>query len=220
MEDQLVHNEGLSGHDITIILIIICIVGLQVYVFYKTYLKINLFKAILPKSNSFKTVKIYVGEDEITQVTIEEINSNLERYKHSNLDDRLWQERDNHVDGLSKVDDSQSQIRERGQSVGVDPIGKILHGLPDSKGGLKKEEDKEKSIYTIECKEDCTFYISIDGKYLGTAIFEIEDYIDFACEYDVPPNSSTKGIKVKQHGVVEKDGDGWRIIKKCKIEFV
>ncbi|MEC4114061.1 hypothetical protein VSO92_08075 [Myroides pelagicus] len=143
-----------------------------------------------------------------------------EREKLSKERNDLASENSELKNELNTFKSSQSQIREKSKGVVSDPIGKVLYGSPDNKGGLKKEEDEEKSIYTIECKEDCTFYISIDGKYLGAAIFGIADYIDFACEYDVPPNSSTKGINVMEHGAVEKEGDGWRIIKKCKIEFV
>ncbi|MEC4114059.1 hypothetical protein VSO92_08065 [Myroides pelagicus] len=205
MEGQLVHNEGLNGHDIIIIFIIICIVGLQVYVFYKTYLKINLFKAILPESNSFKIVKIYVSEDEITQVTIEEIYNNLEKYKSPNL-----------VNQLNQIVEDQETIQEEEFLYFKHPNNIDEFDIQCLK--------KSKAIYCLSVSVAYPDYanfelINVESSILKKILDSPEVFLDRACFYEgeIPVNVS--GIEVIRQGTAILENGKWKIEHPCEIVF-
>lgn len=67
-------------HDILIGGLIALIVIIQVLVALKTSSKISLFKSIIPKENSFQTVKVFVPENQIKSIKIDYIFENIKNY--------------------------------------------------------------------------------------------------------------------------------------------
>ncbi|WP_143824794.1 hypothetical protein [Myroides sp. N17-2] len=96
------------------------------------------------------------------------------------------------------------------------------YSIPNQDGIFTAEKSRESSIYSVEYinNNEGIFYIDISDRYLQDAIFEMSTFIDCGCEYTATPSSSTKGIRVLQTGSVINEGGNWRIVEKCKIEFV
>lgn len=96
------------------------------------------------------------------------------------------------------------------------------YSIPNQDGIFTTEKSKESSIYTVEYtgNDEGRFYIDISERLLKDAIFEMSTFIDCGCEYIAKPSSSTKSIKVLQTGSVINESGNWRIVEKCKIEFV
>src|SRR5690554_3591318 len=70
----------MQTHDILIGVVIVLILAVQFTVFGNTLQKINLFKKIIPKSESFKMVKVYIPESKIKSLTVDEILENEHLY--------------------------------------------------------------------------------------------------------------------------------------------
>ncbi|MDM1376346.1 hypothetical protein [Myroides marinus] len=164
-------------------------------------------------------------------------NSNSDREEIKKLKDVLGQfkkEKEELEKRLADTEERLSQfiLRDKVEDLYQTPVEEVVtlssthhikyYSIPDQNGVFKSEKSKEHSIYTIENKKDHigSFYIDIDEKYLKDAIFEINAFIDCGCEYSLPPNNSTKGIRVLQSGIVEREGNDWRIVEKCRIEFI
>ena len=96
------------------------------------------------------------------------------------------------------------------------------YSIPNQDGIFIAEKNRESSIYSVEyiTSNEGIFYIDISDRYLQDAIFEMSTFIDCGCEYTATPSSSTKGIRVLQTGSVINESGNWRIVEKCKIEFV
>ena len=73
-------------HDILIGGLIAIIVIAQILVALNTSRKIALFKAIIPKDNSFETIKVFIPENQIKTVKIDSIFENLEKYTEIPID--------------------------------------------------------------------------------------------------------------------------------------
>jgi hypothetical protein len=67
-------------HDYIIGALIIIIVIVQFTVAITTSKKISLFKTIVPDIDSFETVKVFIREDQIKTITVEEILNNINRF--------------------------------------------------------------------------------------------------------------------------------------------
>ena len=67
-------------HEILIGGLIALIVIVQITVALNTSKKINLFKAIIPDSKNFETVKVYIPESQIKDIRINEILNNIKDY--------------------------------------------------------------------------------------------------------------------------------------------
>ena len=67
-------------HDILIGGLIALIVIIQILVALKTSSKISLFKSIVPKENTFQTVKVFIPENQIKSIKVESIFENLKNY--------------------------------------------------------------------------------------------------------------------------------------------
>ena len=67
-------------HDYIIGALILIIVVAQILVALTTSKKIALFKTILPNANDFETVKVFIREDQIKTITVEEILNNINRF--------------------------------------------------------------------------------------------------------------------------------------------
>lgn len=67
-------------HDYIIGAMILIIVVAQILVALTTSKKIALFKTILPNANEFETVKVFIREDQIKTITVEEILNNINRF--------------------------------------------------------------------------------------------------------------------------------------------
>ena len=67
-------------HDYIIGALIIIIVIVQFMLAISTSKKIALFKTIVPDINSFETVKVFIREDQIKTITVEEILNNINRF--------------------------------------------------------------------------------------------------------------------------------------------
>lgn len=68
-------------HELLIGILIVTIVAIQIYVFITTLDKIKFFKNILPNQGNFKTVKVFIKENEIETVSLVHIFKNIEKYK-------------------------------------------------------------------------------------------------------------------------------------------
>jgi len=75
-------------HNLLIWTIIIVIVIIQFRIYNKAKGKIKTYNRILPAATTFKTVKIFVREDELTDLTLEKLYKNLKEYKNGNLEKR------------------------------------------------------------------------------------------------------------------------------------
>jgi hypothetical protein len=67
-------------HDYIIGALILIIIIVQFTVAIATSKKIALFKTIVPDINSFETVKVFIREDQIKTITVEEILNNINRF--------------------------------------------------------------------------------------------------------------------------------------------
>jgi len=70
----------MNNHFIVIGILMVIIVGLQISVFNSTLNKINLFKSIFPKVKNFKTIKVYIPENQLDEITLDSVWQNLEVY--------------------------------------------------------------------------------------------------------------------------------------------
>lgn len=70
----------MSSHDFVIWMLIGIIVCCQVYVFRHAFQKIKLFNSIFQTSGDFQTIRVYIPEEEIETITIEEINARIDEY--------------------------------------------------------------------------------------------------------------------------------------------
>lgn len=78
----------METHDIIIIILIAVILLFQLRVFSQAKSKISLFNNVIPEQQSFSTIKIYVREDEIEKVSLNEIFDEIEQYKSDDFDRR------------------------------------------------------------------------------------------------------------------------------------
>ncbi len=67
-------------HEFLIGVLIVAIVAIQTFVFIITLDKIKIFKKILPNQENFKTVKVFIKEEDIETVSLEDIFKNLGAY--------------------------------------------------------------------------------------------------------------------------------------------
>lgn len=67
-------------HDFFIILVITAVVALQVYVGFTAWKKIDLYKTIIPEGQNFKTVKVYIREDQVKNIDVNYVLNNLNKY--------------------------------------------------------------------------------------------------------------------------------------------
>ena len=67
-------------HDLLIGGLIALIVIIQILVALQTSRKISLFKSIVPKQNTFETVKVFIPENQIKIIKIESIFENIKNY--------------------------------------------------------------------------------------------------------------------------------------------
>ena len=67
-------------HDYIIGALIVIIVAIQFLVAFTTSKKITLFKSILPTVNNFETVKVFIPEDQIKSIKVEDILNNIGDY--------------------------------------------------------------------------------------------------------------------------------------------
>jgi hypothetical protein len=70
----------MSSHFILIGLLMVLIVGVQIAVFWSTLKKIKRFKSIFPQVSDFRTVKVYIREDQFHTLTPELILKDPESY--------------------------------------------------------------------------------------------------------------------------------------------
>lgn len=76
------------AHDIIIILLIAVILLFQLRVFSQAKSKISLFNNVMPEQNSYKTIKVFVREDEIEKITLNEIFDEIDLYKSDDFEKR------------------------------------------------------------------------------------------------------------------------------------
>lgn len=76
-------------HDILIGGLIAIIVIVQVLVAVGTSRKIALFKRIIPQSDSFETIRVFVPENEIKTVTVAHIFDNIIKYQNASHQSEL-----------------------------------------------------------------------------------------------------------------------------------
>lgn len=67
-------------HDYIIGALIVIIVVIQFLVALTTSKKITLFKSIVPEVNNFETIKVFIPEDQIKTIKVEEILNNVNNY--------------------------------------------------------------------------------------------------------------------------------------------
>lgn len=88
------------NHDIVIASIIGLIVIVQVFIFFTAFEEIKLFKNVFPLSDKFKTIKVYIREDQIATINNKELFNNYTRYLHkpANKDRRTFSIKINEVE--------------------------------------------------------------------------------------------------------------------------
>ncbi|WP_290846855.1 hypothetical protein [Flavobacterium sp.] len=67
-------------HTFLIAFVILVIVAVQLSVLYTAVKKIALFKEIFPFGDAFETVKVYIPEDQIKDVSVDFILNNLNKF--------------------------------------------------------------------------------------------------------------------------------------------
>lgn len=152
---------------------------------------------------------------------LKEINDQLRREKLE-LDNRLT-EMSEQANVQPNVQVQQETLAVPREVVAPAPTKSVkYYSIPNQDGIFIAEKSRESSIYSVEYINDNEgiFYIDISERYLQDAIFEMSTFIDCGCEYTTTPSSSTKGIRVLQTGSVTNESGNWRIVEKCKIEFV
>lgn len=77
----------MNNHFIIIGVLMTIIVGLQIAVFFLALKKIKLFKSVFPTIKKFKTVKLFIPENQINDLTLELIWANIETYSTSPIYD-------------------------------------------------------------------------------------------------------------------------------------
>lgn len=152
---------------------------------------------------------------------LKEINEQL-RVEKNELDNRLI--------AMSEQASVQSNVQPQEEALAAPievaapvPTKSVkYYSIPNQDGIFTAEKSRESSIYSVEYinNNEGIFYIDISDRYLQDAIFEMSTFIDCGCEYTATPSSSTKGIRVLQTGSVINESGNWRIVEKCKIEFV
>lgn len=152
---------------------------------------------------------------------LKEINEQL-RVEKNELDNRLM--------AMSEQANVQSNVQPQEEALTAPievaapvPTKSVkYYSIPNQDGIFTAEKSRESSIYSVEYinNNEGIFYIDISDRYLQDAIFEMSTFIDCGCEYTATPSSSTKGIRVLQTGSVINESGNWRIVEKCKIEFV
>ena len=91
-------------HDILIGGLIAIIVIVQILVALGTSRKIALFKRIIPQSDSFETIRVFVPENEIKTVTVAHIFDNIIKYQNASHQSEL---EGNRVDDVILSNDNQ-----------------------------------------------------------------------------------------------------------------
>lgn len=76
-------------HEILIAVVIIAIVAAQVVVAVSAYKKIDLYKAIIPEAQNFKTVKVYIRESQVKDIKIDYILNNLNKFQGPEATDEV-----------------------------------------------------------------------------------------------------------------------------------
>lgn len=99
---------------------------------------------------------------------------------------------------------------------------KYFYYAPDN--GIFTAESKESdAVYFLEEKSNggVAFELNINDKStFSTLIFSISEYIYSGCSSENSPNEETKDIRIIEQGEAIKTNEGWKITKKCKIEFI
>lgn len=204
-------NEGTtSGHDFLIILIIVCIVALQGWVFYKAYLKINIFKSILPEAKSFKTIKIYVREDKIEGLDLEDVYANLDKYKKNKS---------------QEIGATDTVIETIDTKVTQESITEKYYKMPNNI-----------DVFDVECQsiDQGMYQLSISSQFPDYAEFELINgdevnvgkfltqptlFLDRACVYDGIIPDEVKSIEVIKKGTAMLTDGLWKVEDPCKIVF-
>jgi len=76
-------------HEILIAVVIMAIVAAQVVVAISAYRKIDLYKAIIPEAQNFKTVKVYIRESQVKDIKIDYILNNLNKFQGPETTDEV-----------------------------------------------------------------------------------------------------------------------------------
>lgn len=61
-------------------LLVCAIVAIQLYIFYKTFIQIGIYKKTIPNVTKFRITKLYIPHIDIEKLTPKEILSNIEKY--------------------------------------------------------------------------------------------------------------------------------------------
>lgn len=108
------------------------------------------------------------------------------------------------------------------QSIATVSNKKYFYYAPEN--GIFTAESKESdAVYFLKEKNNggVAFELNINNKStFSTLIFSIKEYIYSGCSSENSPNEETKDIRIIEQGEAIKTNDGWKITKKCKIEFI
>ena len=75
---------NMNPHEIIIGLVIVIIIAIQLFIFLQTRNRINEYKQIL-EGKEFSTIKVFIPENQIENITVEEIMKDIDKYSVNNL---------------------------------------------------------------------------------------------------------------------------------------
>ncbi|MDM1376345.1 hypothetical protein [Myroides marinus] len=209
MEEQLVNDGAGSSHDFLIILLIVCIVGLQVFVFYKAYLKINLFKSILPEANTFKTIKIYVREDQIADLNIAEVYNNLSTYKSKGQQQEKLAKKKKKENTTISIEDELVKYFKMPNNVNVFDVPCV-----------KEEEAMYRLFISSEFPDYAEFELVNGSGFMLERMMDLPDlFINKACTYDGSIPNGISRIEVISKGTAMLENGMWKMENPCKVVF-
>lgn len=208
-------NEGTtSGHDFLIILIIVCIVALQVWVFYKAYLQINVFKSILPEAKSFKTIKIYVREDKIEGLDLEDVYANLDKYKKGGS-----KESSKEID-IETIDEY-VEFEKKEKSTYNIRYFKMPNNVKVFDVPCNRQAEAMYKLYVSKEFPDYAEFELINGKdeMLKRMLHSPKVFIDSGSVYNQVIPLDVQKIEVVKKGTAMLINGFWKVEDPCKIVF-
>ncbi|WP_411836922.1 hypothetical protein [Myroides phaeus] len=136
------------------------------------------------------------------------------KYKELELDNK------NLMNNLPDIEEENKDLVS--QAIATVSSKKYFYYAPDN--GIFTAESKESdAVYFLEEKSNggVVFELNINDKSIfSSLIFNISEYIYSGCSSENSPNEETKDIRIIDQGEAIKTNEGWKITKKCKIEFI
>lgn len=117
-------------HEILIYFVIIAIVAAQFVVAVSAYRKIDLYKAIIPEAQNFKTVKVYIRESEVKDIKVDYILNNLGKFQAQEVTEEILEAEIIHNEDTFSEDDLQEKEEE---AIGYEDLIWVAKGNEEKK---------------------------------------------------------------------------------------